>query len=47
MHDEVGIVAEVTEGFGQKALVTMPETLVGANGEVGIEKDFQGIVRVT
>ena len=41
MHDEVGIVAEVTEGFGQKAQVAMPEKLVRADGEVGVEEDFQ------
>ena len=43
MHDEVGIVAEGTECFGQKAEVAMPEKLVGVNGQVGVEKDFQGI----
>ena len=43
MHDKVGIVAEVTEGFCQKAEVAMPEKLVGVNGQVGVEKDFQGI----
>ena len=42
MHDEVGIVAEITEGFGQKAEVAMPKKLVSADGEVGVEKDFQG-----
>jgi len=41
MHDKVGIVAKVTEGFAQKAEIAMPEELVGADGEVGIEKDFQ------
>ena len=41
MHDEVGIVAEVTEGFCQKAEIAMPEKLVRGNGEVGVEKDFQ------
>jgi hypothetical protein len=41
MHDENGIVAEVTKGFCQKAEVAMPEKLVRANGEVGVEKDFQ------
>ena len=34
--------AEVTEGFGQKAEVAMPEKLVREDGEVGVEKDFQG-----
>jgi hypothetical protein len=43
MHDEVGIVAEVTESFCQKAEVAMPEELVRADGEVGVEKDFQDI----
>jgi hypothetical protein len=41
MYDEVGIVAEVTEGFCQKAEVAMPEKLVRADGEIGVEKDFQ------
>jgi hypothetical protein len=41
MHDEVGIVAKVTEGFCQKAEVAMPEKLVRSDGEVGVEKDFQ------
>jgi hypothetical protein len=41
MHDKVGFVAELTEGFGQKAEVTVPEELVRANGEVGVKKDFQ------
>ena len=31
---------EATEGFGQKAEVAVPEELVRANGEVGVEKDF-------
>ena len=31
--------AEVTEGFGQKAEVAVPEKLVGADGEVGVEED--------
>lgn len=43
MHDKVGFVAEGTEGFCQKAEVAVPEKLVRANGEVGVEKDFQGI----
>jgi hypothetical protein len=42
MHDKVGIVAEVTEGFGQKAEVAVPEKLVRTNGEVRVEEDFQG-----
>ena len=41
MHDEVGIVAEVTKSFCQKTKVTVPEKLVGENGKVGVEKDFQ------
>ena len=45
MHDKVGIVAEVTEGFGQKTKVAMPEKLVRADGEVGVEKDFQESAR--
>ena len=43
MDDEKGIVAEVTKGFCQKAEVAMPEKLVGADGEVGVEKDFQAV----
>ena len=42
MHDKVGIVSEVAESFGQKAEVTVPEKLVGVNGEVGVEQNFQG-----
>jgi hypothetical protein len=41
MHDKVGIVAEVTKSFCQKAEIAMPEKLVRANVEVGVEKDFQ------
>ena len=41
MDDEKGIVAEGTESFCQKAEVAMPKELVGADGEVGVEKDFQ------
>ena len=41
MHDKVGFVAEGTESFGQKAEVAMSEKLVRADGEVGVEKDFQ------
>ena len=41
MHDKVGIVAEFTKGLCQKAEVAMPEELVGADGEVGVEKYFQ------
>jgi hypothetical protein len=44
MYDEVGFVAEVTEGFGQKTKVAMPEKLVRADGKVGVEEDFQEIV---
>ena len=43
MHDEKGIVAEGTESFCQKAEVAMPEELVRADGEVGVEEDFQNI----
>ena len=46
MHDEVGFVAEVTEGFCQKAEVAVPEELVRADGEVGVEEDFQGICMI-
>ena len=41
MHDEVGIVAEGADGFGQKSEVAMPKELVGANREVGVEKNLQ------
>ena len=34
---------KITEGFCQKAEVAVPEKLVGADGEVGVEKDFQNI----
>jgi len=37
MDKEEGVVAEISEGFGQKAEVAMPEKLVGADGEVGVE----------
>ena len=43
MHDKVGIVAEVTEGFCQKAQVAVPKELIGADSKVGVEKDFQKI----
>ncbi len=46
MHDEVGFVAEVTKSFCQKTKVAVPEKLVRADGEVGVEKDFQGIGKV-
>ena len=35
--------AEVTEGFCQKAEVAVPEEMVRADGEVGIEEDFQEV----
>jgi hypothetical protein len=41
VYDKVGFVAEVTKSFCQKAKVAMPEKLVRADGEVGVEKDFQ------
>jgi hypothetical protein len=46
VHDKVGIVAERAEGLGQKAEVAVPEKLVRADGEIGVEKDFQGIGRL-
>ena len=46
MHNKAGIVAEVMKSFCQKAEVAVPEKLVRANGEVGVEKDFQGIGRI-
>ena len=42
MHGKVGIVAKVTKSLCQKTKVTVPEKLVRADGEVGVEKDFQG-----
>ena len=45
MHDKKGVVAEVKEGFGQKAEVAMPEKLVRADGEIGVEEDFQESAR--
>ena len=39
MDDKVGFVVEIPECFCQKTKVTMPEKLVGADGEVGVEKD--------
>jgi hypothetical protein len=42
VDDKVGIVAEVTKSFCQKAKVAVPEKLVRADSEVGVEKDFQG-----
>ena len=42
MHNKVGIVAKVTKSLCQKTKVTVPEKLVRADGEVGVEKDFQG-----
>ena len=44
MDDEKGVVSEVTEGFCQKTKIAVPEKLVGVNGQVGVEEDFQGIV---
>jgi len=41
MDNKVGFVAEVTKGLSQKAEVAAPEGLVRADGEVGVEKDFQ------
>jgi len=41
MHDKVGIVAEIPECFCQKTKVAVPEKLVRADVEVGVEKDFQ------
>jgi hypothetical protein len=41
MHDKAGIVAEVTECFCQMAEVAVPEELVRADGEVGVEEYFQ------
>jgi hypothetical protein len=37
MDKEEGVVAEISESFGQKAEVAMPEKLVGADGEVCVE----------
>ena len=35
--------AEIPEGFGQKTEIAVPEKLVRADGEVGVEEDFQNI----
>jgi len=43
VYNEKGVVAEVTESFCQKAEVAVPEKLVRADGEVGVEKDFQAV----
>jgi hypothetical protein len=43
VDDEKGVVAEVTESFCQKAEVAVPEKLVRADSEVGVEEDFQNI----
>ena len=45
MDDEKGVVAEVTKSFCQKTKVTVPEKLVRADSEVGVEKDFQESAR--
>lgn len=41
MYDKVGLVAEFTEGFCQKAQVAVPKELIGADSKVGVEKNFQ------
>lgn len=41
MHTKQGFVAEGAKGLGEKTKITMPEELVGADGEVGVEKNFQ------
>jgi len=46
VDDKVGIVAELTKGLCQKAEVAVPEKLVRADGEVGVEEDFQ-ILEIT
>ena len=43
MDDEKGVVAEVMKSFCQEAEVAVPEKLVRADGEVGVEKDFQAV----
>lgn len=43
MHDEKGVVAEVMKSFRQQTKVAMPKELVSADGEVGVEKDFQAV----
>ena len=35
--------AERAEGLGQKAEVAVPEKLVSADSEFGVEEDFQNI----
>jgi hypothetical protein len=44
MYDKVGLVAEIPECFCQKTEVAMPKEPVSADGEVGVEKNFQEIV---
>ena len=46
VNNKVGFVAEVTKSFCQEAKVTLPEKLVGVNGQVGVKEDFQRIVRL-
>ncbi len=41
MHGKVGLVAEIPECFCQKTKVAMPKELVSADGEVGVEENFQ------
>ena len=43
MYDKVGFVAEVTKSFCQKAKVAVPEELIGADGEVGVEENLQAV----
>jgi hypothetical protein len=44
MYDKVGLVAEIPECFCQKTEVAMPKEPVSADGEVGVEENFQEIV---
>ena len=41
MYDKVRLVAEITGSFCQKTEGAVPEKLVRADVEVGIEKNFQ------
>jgi hypothetical protein len=41
VNNKVGFVAEIPECFCQKTKVAVPEKLVGADGEVGVEENLQ------
>lgn len=41
VHDQPGIVAEVTKSFCQKPQISMPKKLARPNGQIGVEQNFQ------